>query len=182
MSGVKSSKRYAQAVFQIAIENNNLEIWQQNLTAIAELMSQTDFASLLDNPKVPFIIKAEIARNTLGEIDPLALNFAFLLISKNKSSQADQIKDEFHNLVNEYQGIKYTEITTAISVDERDKEKLKQRLETIIGSKISIRYSVDPTILGGIIARFNGSLLDGSVRNNLEMLRKSLVGVGNKFP
>ena len=182
MSEVKSSKRYAQAVFQIALKNNNFEIWQQNLSRVAELMSQPDFASLLDNPKVPFDIKAELAREALGKIDTLALNFAYLLISKSKSGQAGQIKDEFRHLVNEYQGIKYTEVTTAIPIEDSDKDKFKKRLETIIGSKINVVYKVDPTILGGIVARFNGSLLDGSVRNNLEMLKKSLVGVGHKFP
>lgn len=178
MSEVKSSKRYAQAIFQIATENNNFELWQQNLTTIAQLMSQPDFASLLDNPKVPFTIKAEIAHNALGQIDAFALNFAYLLISKNKSGQASQIKDEFYHLVNEYRGIKHTEVITAVPVQEDDKNKLKKQLETIIDSKISIEYRVDPTILGGIIARFNGRLLDASVRNNLEMLRKSLLGIG----
>ena len=182
MRQVKSSKRYAQAIFQIAIDNKNIDIWRHNLSRIAELMSNPDLVILLSNPNVPFDTKAKITHDLLDEIDALALNYAYLLISKNKTSLATQIRDEFENLINEYHGIKSTEVSTAIPIEDSNKDTVKKQLETIIGSKISIVYKVDPTILGGIVARFNGSLLDGSIRNNLEMLKRNLVGISSKFP
>ena len=177
MSVATSSKRYAQAVFQIAKDRNSLGEWQRDLKRIAHLMQYSDFVSLVENPKLPFETKAKLTKELLGKINPLALNLTYLLIVKNKFKNAEQISKEFTYLLNEYQGVKNAEVITAIPIDSSDKKKLTQRLENIIGSKLSSEFKVDPAILGGIIAKFDGSLIDGSVRNKLEMLKKSLTGV-----
>lgn len=177
MSVTTSSKRYAQAVFQIAKDRNSLDEWQRDLKRIADLMQYPEFVSLVENPKLPFELKAKLTREILGKINPLALNFAYLLIAKNKFKNAGQIAEEFVHLLNEYHGVKNAEIVTAIPIDDADKKKLTQRIETISGCKISTEFKVDSDILGGIIARIDGNLIDGSIRNRLEMLKKSLVGM-----
>ncbi len=177
MSVTTSSKRYAQAVFQIAIDRNELDEWQRDLKKIADLMQYPEFVSLVENPKLPFETKAKLARELLRKINPLALNLAYLLIAKSKFKNAGQIAEEFAHLLNEYHGVKNAEVITAIPIDSNDKKKLTQRLETISGSKISAEFKVDPAIIGGVITRLDGSIIDGSVRNRLEMLKKSLVGM-----
>lgn len=175
MSVAVSNKRYAQAVFQIAKDTSKLEEWQSDLRKIAALMQCPEFSTILENPKVPFELKAKFTQETLDEINPLALNLVYLLITKNKLSSANQIFEEYEHLLDDYHNIKRAKVTTAVPLDDPDKKKLGQHLETIIGSKASIEFSVDPAILGGIVARFNGSLIDGSIRNKLEALKKSMV-------
>jgi F-type H+-transporting ATPase subunit delta len=177
MSVAISSKRYAQAVFQIAKDRNSLDEWQRDLKRIADLLQYSEFVSLVENPKLPFETKAKMVKEILGKINPLALNLVYLLIAKNKFKNAEQISKEFGYLLNEYHGIKNAEVITAIPIDSSDRKKLTQRLENIIGSKISAEFNVDPDILGGIIARLDGSLIDGSVRNKLEILKQSLAGI-----
>ena len=176
MSITTSSKRYAQAVFQIARERNSLAEWKADLRKIADLVQNAEFASVIENPRLSFDLKAKLTKEILREISPLALNFAYLLITKNKFKDAGQIAQEFDYLLNEYHGVKHAEVVTAIPMDTRDKAELSQRLANIIGSKIETEFRVDPAILGGFIARVNGSLIDGSIRNKLEMLRASMVG------
>ena len=177
MSITTSSKRYAQAVFQIARDKNNLDEWQLNLKKIADSMQNSEFVSVIENPKVPFELKAQLTREKLGKINSLALNLTYLLILKNKLKIAGQIAEEFDHLLNEDRGIRNAEVITAVSIDNSDRENLTQRLETIIGSKIAADFKVDPAILGGIIARVDGSLIDGSIRHKLEMLKKSMIGI-----
>jgi len=172
-----SSKRYAQAIFQIAKDKGTLEQWRIDLKKIADLMQSTEFASVIENPRLPLELKAELTRKILGVSNLLALNLAYLLIAKGKFKNAGQISKEFDHLVNEYLGIKHAEAITAVPMDNTDKVKLKQQLAALIGSKVEIEFKVDPTIMGGIIARVDGSLIDGSVRNSLEMLRKNMVGM-----
>jgi F-type H+-transporting ATPase subunit delta len=177
MSITTSSKRYAQAVFQVARERNNLDEWQLDLKKIAGLIQNPEFVSVIENPKIPFELKAKLTHEILGKINSLALNLSYLLIVKNKFKNAGQIAEEFDHFLNEYRGVSNAEVITAIPVDTSDIKNLTQRLETILGSKIAADFKVDPAILGGIIARVDGSLIDGSIRTKLEMLKKSMVGI-----
>ncbi|MCJ7515580.1 MAG: ATP synthase F1 subunit delta [Dehalococcoidia bacterium] len=173
-----SVKRYAQAVFEIALESNKLKEWQSNLAKIAKLVQDDEFVGLAENPKVPFDMKTKLVQEKLGKTEPMALNLAYLLISKGKIKTASQISEEYNRLLNEHYGIKSAEVTTAIPLDNIEKEKLSQNLETLVGKKVSMQVQVDPDILGGFIARIDDSLIDGSIRSRLEMLKKRLAETG----
>ena len=179
MSASVSSKRYAQAIFQIAKDKNELDEWQTNLGKIADLMQNPDFADAVENPKLPFELKAKITREVLGKINPLALNLAYLLILKNKFKNSAQIAREYDQLLDEFHGILRAEITTAVPLDDSDKKNLGQRLETMIDSKLHLEFNVDPGIIGGIIARIKGSLIDGSVRSKLQIMKRNLAGTSS---
>jgi len=174
MAVTTSIKRYAQAVFEIALESNKLKEWQSNLAKIAKLVEDDEFVGLAENPKVPFDMKTKLVQEKLGKTEPMVLNLVYLLISKGKLKTANLISEEYDRLLNEHYGIKSAEVTTAIPLDNVEKEKLSQNLETLIGKKVSMQVQVDPDILGGFIARIDDSLIDGSIRSRLEMLKKRL--------
>jgi len=170
-----SVKRYAQAVFEIALESNKMKEWQSNLGKIAQLTRDNEFTALVENPKIPFELKAKLVREILGKINPMALNLVYLLIAKGKLKDAVQLADEYERLLNNHYGIKNAEVTTAIALDDAERERLSHHLEAIVGNKVSIKIQVNPDILGGFIAKIDDSLIDGSIHNKLEMLKKSLV-------
>ena len=178
MAATLSSKRYTQAVFEIAKEQDRLEEWRDDLEKIAELMGEAEILSFLSNPKVPSGNKVELVRETLkNDISPLAANLLYLLILKGKSGNAKQITSEYEHLVDAYHGIKHAEIITAVSVDESTKKMLTERLEAMIGKKVSISAKVDPAVLGGFVARIEDRLIDFSLRNKLKLLKKELVEI-----
>jgi F-type H+-transporting ATPase subunit delta len=174
MAVTTSVKRYAQAVFEIALESDKLKEWQSNLAKIAKLVEDEEFVGLAENPKIPFDLKAKLVQDKLGKINTMALNLVYILISKGKLKTAGQILEEYNRLLNEHYGIKSAEVTTAIPLDNTEKEKLEENLEALAGKKISMKVQVNPEILGGFIARIDDSLIDGSIRNRLEMLKKRL--------
>jgi F-type H+-transporting ATPase subunit delta len=174
MPTTTSVKRYAQAVFEIALESNKLKEWQSNLGKVAQLTLDTEFAALAENPKIPFEVKEKLVREILGKINPMALNLVYLLIAKGKLKDAGQLADEYERLLNDHYGIKSAEVTTAIALDNTEREKLSHHLEAIVGKKVNVKIQVNPNIIGGFIARIDDSLIDGSIRNKLEMLKKSL--------
>jgi F-type H+-transporting ATPase subunit delta len=169
-----SVKRYAQAVFEIALESNKLKEWQSELKKIVRLTENTEFMALVENPKLPFELKAKLVQEILGEISPMALNLIYLLITKGKLKNAGQLADAYERLLNDHYGVKSAEVTTAIALDNAERERLGHHLEAIIGKKVSVNIQVNPDILGGFIARIDDSLIDGSIRNKLEILKKSL--------
>lgn len=168
------AKRYAQAVFEIALESKKLEEWRSDLGKIAQLMVDAEFAVLIENPKLPTELKPKLIQEKLGKINPLALNLAYLLMAKDKLKYADYIANEYERLLDDHYGITHAEVTTAIPLGDTDKQRLSHQLNTIAGKKVSVKLRVEPDILGGFIARIGDSLIDGSVRNKLNELKKSL--------
>jgi F-type H+-transporting ATPase subunit delta len=174
MPATTSVKRYAQAIFEIALESGELKDWQSNLNKISKAVKDEEFVGLAENPKIPFDMKTKLVQEKLGKTKPMVLNLVYLLISKGKLKTAGQISEEYNNLLNKYYGIRNAEVTTAIPLEAAEKEKLGKQLEELVGAKISLNVQVNPEILGGFVARIDDSLIDGSIRNRLEMLKKRL--------
>lgn len=172
------ARRYAQAVFEIAVERQELDKWQSDLSKIASLGKDAAFIALVENPKLHFSDKARLLAERLGDVNPLALNLAYLLVARGRLSMASEIADEYQRLSDSYHGIEPAEVTTAISLDEEDKLRLAERLGAMVGKKVVIKSEVDSNLIGGIVARIGGKLLDGSTRNRLEALKRELSGVG----
>ncbi|HJX04016.1 MAG TPA: ATP synthase F1 subunit delta [Dehalococcoidia bacterium] len=174
MSIAVSSKRYAQAVFQVAQEKDELEKWRDYLGEIAEIMQNAQYIDLLENPKVPFEEKLAPVKILLGQTEQEVLNFASLLVIKNKFKYAAQIAEHYGQLLDEYQGIKRSTVTTSIPLDNDEQNNLTQNLERIIGNKLKSDFEVNPDILGGFIARINGTLIDASIKNRLIQLKNNI--------
>jgi F-type H+-transporting ATPase subunit delta len=175
------TRRYAQAVFEIALEQKELERWQSDLQKIVGAMSQADFLAAMASPKIRFADKSRLVTERLGGISPLALNLVRLLISRNGIGMVGEIAGEYQRLVDAYHGIQKAEVVTAVPIDDKDKEKLAEDLGALVDSKIVVESRVDPEILGGVIARVGGKLLDGSTRSKLAALKRELVGAGRKM-
>jgi len=172
------AKRYSQAIFEIALETGELDKWQSDLPKIVSIVGEATFKAFLESPKVHFDSKARLLFEQLEDISPLALNLVLLLITKGRLSMLSDIVDEYQRLLDSYRGIESADIITAIPLDERDELKLAEHLSAIVGKKVVIKSEVDPALIGGIIAKIGGKLLDGSTRGKLVALKKGLVSAG----
>ena len=172
------ARRYSQAAFEIALETKELDRWQSDLRRIATLSEDARLIALLENPKLHFDDKARLLSERLSDINPLALNLTYLLVTRGGLSIAGDIADEYQQLLDSYRGIEQAEVTTAIPIDDETKLKLGKCLGAIVDKKVVLKPEVDPSIIGGIIARIGGKLLDGSTRSKLVALKKELIGAG----
>jgi F-type H+-transporting ATPase subunit delta len=168
------AKRYSQAIFQIALQRKELERWQSDLKRIAVIGRNVDLAGAIDNPRFSFEQKSRLLRSQLKDINPLALNLAFILINRGNFNLINEIVTAYQGLMDDFKGIDKAEIVTAVPLDENDKVKLVAYLESITGKKIVLIERVDPTIVGGLIARVGGKIVDGSTHSQLTKLRESL--------
>jgi len=177
MPRIASGKRYAQAAFELAMERNELESWQVSLRKIAELSTDEAFTALVENPKLPFEIKKSLLEERLGDVNPLALNLACLLVHWGKLGTAGNVSREYNRLLDAYHGIEHAEVVTALSLDEKDKERISSQLGKMVNRKVIVDAVVDSSVIGGFTAKIGDMLIDGSVRNRLDALRRNLVEV-----
>jgi len=170
------SKRYAQAVFEIALEEGDLERWQSDLEKIVSMMGDKELAVFLENPKISFAGKSKLLSGQMKEMSPLLLNLVMLLVSKGRLGIIDEIAQEYRILWNRHRGIELAEVTTAVPLAAEDEQKLARQLGSIVNRKVEIKAEVNPEIIGGFIARIGDQILDGSTRGRLAALKKKLAG------
>jgi len=170
------AKRYAQAVFEIALETKEPDKWQSDLSELISLLGDAELVAFLENPKVHLADKGKLLTERLKDMNPLALNLVLLLVAKGRLRILGEIVEEYERLLNSYRGIEPAEVITAISLDEEEKQKLTEHLSAIVGKKVVLKPEVDPGVIGGFVARVGGKLLDGSISGKLMALRKELAG------
>jgi F-type H+-transporting ATPase subunit delta len=169
-----AATRYAEAVFGIAREQRTIDRWQSDLQTVGAVFSNPEVLGLLENATVPAAAKEDVLQRTLAGVSPLALNFARLLVRRRRYSLAPQVADDFRALADEYLGIAHAEVTTVVDVDDNEKRLIAERLSQITGKKVDVQIRIDPSILGGMIARVGDTLIDGSTRTRLQALRRRL--------
>ena len=170
-----STKRYAQAVFDIAKASNGLDKWQEDLHDLAEASSNAQLAGYLENPRVPDAAKQSVLKQVIPTIGPGALSLAMLLVSKGRLvAAAKGIAADYDTRLDEHRGIVRASVTTAVPLDEGQQKQIAMQLQTATGKQIKLDARVDPAITGGILIRVGDRVLDGSVRAKLEGLRRSL--------
>ncbi len=173
-----SGKWYAQAMFELAREKGVLEDCQKGLQKIAELSKDEMSVALLENPKLAFEAKEHLVKERLGDVHLYIYNLALLLVHKDAIRLGRDIWDHYRLLFDAHRGIELAEVTTAIPLDERDREMLSKRMGEVLGRKVTLDLRVEPSILGGFIAQVGDMRFDGSIRRNLESLKRSLVEAG----
>lgn len=172
------ARRYAEAVFSIALEKNELDRWQADLNKITTLAKDTVFSSYIESSKISFENKVKELSKQLSSVSKLALNLTYLLIIRGRWSIAADICEEYQRLLDKHRGLERARVITAVPLDKDDEQKLEKRLGDIVGKKVLITSEVDKSILGGFIARIDDKLLDGSTRSRLEELKREMAGSG----
>jgi F-type H+-transporting ATPase subunit delta len=175
-----TARRYAGAVFELALESNQVDSWRTDLETLASYFGNKRLQFILREPKISGERKDEIVRDLLAaKLRPEALNLAFLLVERDLVDHAPAIYAEFEKRYNDYKGQAIAEVTTAIPLDEALRNQVRGELEQMTGKHIILQERVDPGILGGAIARIGDTLIDGSLKWRFALLRNQIVRGGN---
>lgn len=175
-----TARRYAGAVFELALESNQVDSWRTDLETLASYFGNKRLQFVLREPKIPGERKDQIVRDLLADkLHPEALNLAFLLVERDLVDHAPAIYAEFEKRYNDYKGQAIAEVTTAIPLDEDLRKQVRGELEQMTGKHIILQERVDPSILGGAIARIGDMLIDGSLKWRFGLLRNQIVRGGD---
>ena len=170
-----SARRYAQAVFQIAVESDELERWLDDLTQLADAITNEEFGQTLSAPRISMAQKESLIRESLGPtVGPLALNLICLLASRGQVNVLPGIADRFQDMLDVHQGVERAEVVSAVSLTDAQRDQVTQMLNDFSGRDIRLTTRVDPDILGGLVVRIGDRVMDGSARSRLQNMRREL--------
>lgn len=171
-----SARRYAQAVFQIALEHDSLDVWVDDLQTLADLLDDKEVAAFLDAPQVPEARKLETIQQLLGDsVGALPANLLRLLATRNMTLLIPAVLAQFTEMVDRHRGIEWADVTTAVPLDDAQEKEVSRLLSGIAGSEVSLRTYVEPELIGGVVARLNDRVIDGSVRSKLRNMHRQVV-------
>ncbi len=174
MKNVKTARRYATALMQIAVRQNRLEAVHEDLQAIHALIAgQPDFKGFLINPLIKSREKRQIIEATLKEsLSADTLDFLYLLCDKRRENILQEIIEAFNALYEEHIGEVNVEVTSVIDLNPEQIRDLTSRLQTMLGRKPKLTFRRDAGLIAGFMVRVGDTVIDGSVKHQLDKLKE----------
>ena len=161
----------------MGLEKGELDIWLDDLAALAQALENREFSELLDAPQVPVTRKADVIKDALGDsVGPLALNLVSLLSSRNVAHLVSEIAEQYQRLLDAHRGIEQAEVISAVVLNDEQRQRIELLLREIVGRDVRLTSRVQPQILGGLVARVGDRVIDGSTKTKLLEMRRQLVG------
>ncbi len=170
------ARRYAGAIFDIGLKQKTLDRTLADVQEIADLFSKRKLSYLLREPNIPAQRKETAIRQGLEpRVLPTSLNLALLVVQRGLVDLMPNIARELNQLVLDHKNEAIAKVTTATQMDETQQNLVKQALERMTGKKIVLETQVQPSILGGVVARVGDQVIDGSVDRRLRLLQQQLL-------
>jgi len=179
MSLKASATRYARALLDVAVSTSaDPDKIQQDLTTVASLAAQhADLQQAFTDPRVPVAARTAIV-DTIGQRAGVAAPVARLLTmlsTRGRLALLPEIATAFSERLLAHRRIVRAQITAAAPLTAERQDALRRSLSQVTGKDVQVEVDVDPSLIGGIVARIGSTVYDGSIRTQLHKVRQQLV-------
>jgi F-type H+-transporting ATPase subunit delta len=174
------SKRYAEALADVVTDKRSVSRPQDTVSELMAfdeaIRSSPELYQALVSPAIPIGRK----RAVIGRLADMfgssrvTRNFLLVLVDHRRIPQLSQIVQSFELVLEERLGFARAEIASADELNESQRSTLNQKLEELTGKRIRMRFSVDQSLIGGVVARIGSTVYDGSLRGQLSSLGRRL--------
>lgn len=167
---------YAAAIAAIAKAEDQHERVGDELYRIARAFeSSAELGDALTNPALPNDRKLGIVTDLLGErTSPLSMAFVNFVVGIGRARELPAIADRLVERIAEERDRAVAEVRSATELDPETIDRLAAALSNATGKRVEARVVVDPSIIGGVVARVGDTVIDGSVKGRLDSLRETL--------
>ncbi len=167
---------YAAALFEVARAEGSLDTVEDELFRVARTIEANDeLRATLSDAAIPIERRVAVIEALLGgRASPITTALVEFVVAAGRSRYLPEIIDKLVERAAAERHEAVAEVRTAYPIDEERREKLASALSKATGKHVSLKVVVDPTVLGGVVAKVGDTVIDGSVRHRLEQLRESL--------
>ncbi len=172
------SSTYAGALFDLALEKNRPDEWQQEVEAIQGIIRDNPaFSELMLHPRITKEEKLKLVDEAFaGKVDPEIVGLLRIIVEKDRYARINEIFTEFINLVKEHKNEGVAWVTTAKELTDSQKKAVMDRLlETTRFDAMEMHYAVDEGVIAGMVIRIGDTVVDSSVRSKLNGLTRQLL-------
>jgi F-type H+-transporting ATPase subunit delta len=169
--------RYSKALFDLALEKNMVNEVRSDLEMIYKVcLDNPDFKQLLNNPLIEESTKSVVLKDLFeAKVNPLSYKFLQLLSRKRRSGLILEMIDNYVERVLEHQGILSCILISSQQVDTDHVNSIKGRIEEMTGKKVIFSFQTDESLMGGFIVKIKDTVIDLSIKTQLEKMRTRLV-------
>jgi F-type H+-transporting ATPase subunit delta len=173
----KRTAQQARTLFDIADEASQAERVAGELEWCAQVLRMPDVTRTLLNPVVPPDKKVEIvgALADAASLSPMSAKLLAILATHDRLGDVEEMSSAFRQRLRERQNIVSAEVTTAVPLPSGAAQAIARRLSDVSGKQVEVGSRVDPSIIGGVVARIGSTVYDGSVSGQLTRMRQKLV-------
>jgi F-type H+-transporting ATPase subunit delta len=172
------SQVYARALFEVGKEHDSLDKLRDQLGAFADAVNESrELSTFLFSPYFSTEEKKEGLRKVVVDADPEFFNFLEVLAENHRMPLIFRVRRDFEALWEEENKLLPVDVTSAIELDKKTVKSIGDRIGEQTGRKVDLNAHVDPDILGGIVLRVGNSVLDASIKNRLNRLRRQIARV-----
>jgi F-type H+-transporting ATPase subunit delta len=172
------ARRYARALFQIGVDTGTFEALGQELGDLAQLFQDsTELRQTLVNPVFKPAEKRAILEKILPRVTPSQVmqRFALLLLDRGRIALLASLARAYREMADAHVGRVRAVVTSAAPLSPADLERVRRSLERRTKKTVMLEAQVDPSLIGGLVARVGDLVLDGSIRTQLSTLRDKLL-------
>jgi F-type H+-transporting ATPase subunit delta len=171
------ARRYAQALFELAVEVKLLNEFEVQLKALAKAISDNpEIQKVLFHPQISPANKQELLHKIFeGQLSPQIKNFVNMIIDRRRQNFIVDIYTEYKQLADNAHNILEARIKSAVALGEQQQAQLQSNLSKLTGKSIRLVAEVDPSLIGGVVVKIGDRVIDGSVAGRLAKLREALV-------
>ena len=177
MKSQETARRYAEALYTLAIEENCVETIDRDYHRVVEEMKDVpDVIRFLMHPLVAHDAKTSLLKSAFPDISEYLHNLFGILVKNGREGYIEMIYDEFEKLRESDEGIVKVLVTTAKELSSQDRRKLSEHLEHTLGNEVKLDERIDESLIGGLRIEVGGKVIDGSLRARLDELKTVLAG------
>jgi F-type H+-transporting ATPase subunit delta len=169
------AKVYARSLFEVARDQGKLDDVREQLGQFADALDDDrSLTTFFFSPYFSTDEKKDGLHKAIDGAEPIFLNFLELLLEKHRMPVIHRVRRDYDQLWREENKLLSVQVTSAIELDEQIVKDLGDRIAEQTDRRIDLTTIVEPDILGGIVLRVGNSILDASIRNRLEQLRRQV--------
>ncbi len=166
---------YARSLFEVAKEQGKLDEVREQLGQVADAINEDhELQVFFFSPYFSTEEKKDGLGKVLDGADPAVLNFLELLVEKHRTPALFRIRRAYDVLWEHENKLLPVTITSAVELDEDVARRIGEQIGEQTGQRVELTQTVDPDIIGGLVLRVGNSILDASIRNRLDNLRKNV--------
>ena len=181
MSVRTSATRYARALLDVAIQESDPAVVEQELASVARAMAgSAELRRALTSPGIPQQIRVNVTNAlavTMGVQPPLA-KLLKMLADRGRLDLVPTMSEVYNERLRAHRGIVGATVTSAAPLTAEKQQRLEASLSSMTGKKVQLKTAVDPSIIGGLVTRIGSTVYDGSIRTQLQKMKQELVETG----